>query len=82
VRSAMVNRKAQLERRPVAEAVLALEGRRARGCGAVAGSPPPLPSTSELQDRHVTLFGRPGTGDDPLLVELAGDRPVFDRRKP
>jgi hypothetical protein len=34
-------------------------------------------STRELQDRHVTLLGWPGTGDDPLLVELAGDRPVF-----
>src|ERR1700677_4692687 len=48
----------------------------------IAAYRPRRPSIRQLQDGDVSLFRWPGTADDPLLVELARDRPVFERTKP
>src|SRR5208337_880570 len=49
---------------------------------AVIGSPGAGPTSArQLKNRRMPILGRPGPRDDALLVELADDRPVLDRRK-
>jgi len=40
------------------------------------------PSLRQLNNRHMPVLRRPGARDDPLLVELADDRAVFESRQP